>query len=350
MHMARIYKTYQSMPGAQHPLTPGASDPSSLLTRDHPASCQFASWLNAFNTLDQDILLSYHTDLSFPYVSANDEMGNLEYELRLAQATGGFEVVDVENSSEPSSIVLVLKERRMPGYARAVMDIDIFKPTAPVTSFTLTPIATPIHLIPEGDPRREEFEKALAPLSSTRRQAVVHGVIQTLHERYVCPELGEEIVTALENHLSNGDYDSYLDSGEFANRLVRDLHRAGHDRQMAVAFLDPGLEGTIAADSDNIYDSEDDDDYDAEDAHNPADDGSDHVVLDSLRTRNFGFGSVSYDRESVPGRTIATLPIEAFLPLSAETGPLRLVTQAVIGDILSSFADTDALIVDLRSK
>src|SRR3982074_3194205 len=78
------------------------------LPSDHPASIQFSAWLSAFNTADKETLVNYHSDSTFPSSVLSGDIGSLDRELGLARMTGGFDVADVESSSEPSSVVVIL--------------------------------------------------------------------------------------------------------------------------------------------------------------------------------------------------------------------------------------------------
>lgn len=72
--------------------------------------------------------------------------------------------------------------------------------------------------------------------------------------------------------------------------------------------------------------------------------------VERLRSMNFGFGNSTFDIESVPGRTIATLPIETFLPLQMWDSETSEAIQRAVADIMGSVADADALIIDLRAN
>jgi C-terminal processing protease CtpA/Prc len=73
-------------------------------------------------------------------------------------------------------------------------------------------------------------------------------------------------------------------------------------------------------------------------------------VLDTLRSINFAFRPVSLDYTTVPGRTIATLPIDGFVASAPKLGSVYEEIRATIGQILSNISDADALLVDLRQN
>lgn len=314
------------------PTSPNMADSSiPSLPSDHPASIQFSAWLSAFNTRDRETILAYHTDLTFPLSVLEGDIESVEREVGLAQATGGFDVAMVQSSNDPSFVVVVLREKTERAgrhtHARANMTVDTSQPAYPATKFKINPCVTPIELIPKDDPQRPQFEKALAPLDDERRRAVVDGLSDVLREQYIDPTLGEEIIASLDTHLEKGDYRDIDSSEEFGKRLTQDVQEAGHDKHMFVFFMEPPPER-------NETDGDD----------KPS------SLLELFRSMNFGFGNTSFDTTSVPGRVIATLPINAFLPFDSNRTSDWEEIRAAIGDIVSSVAEADALIVDLRGN
>jgi C-terminal processing protease CtpA/Prc len=72
--------------------------------------------------------------------------------------------------------------------------------------------------------------------------------------------------------------------------------------------------------------------------------------IEEAERADYSFGTITFDSDSVPGKTIATLPITDFVQsIEKFWGPWKEV-QAVISQKLSSIADADALIVDLRQN
>src|ERR1035441_2337401 len=135
-----------------------SSPPCPKLPSDHPASIQFSAWLKVFNTADEKTLLEYHNSPAFPYSVASRDVASIDRELGLAKGTGGFDVVDIESISDPSTVVVVMKEKLRPQYARATMVVDVSKDIYPATEFDIGPIITPIKFVPEKD--RPRYEKA----------------------------------------------------------------------------------------------------------------------------------------------------------------------------------------------
>lgn len=70
--------------------------------------------------------------------------------------------------------------------------------------------------------------------------------------------------------------------------------------------------------------------------------------LVDLEEENFSFGPITLDTDSLPGKTIATLPIDSFLPSTEESVAIWKHIRAGISAKVSMVADADALIVDLR--
>lgn len=68
------------------------------------------------------------------------------------------------------------------------------------------------------------------------------------------------------------------------------------------------------------------------------------IDIEHLRRMNFGFHKISFDEVSIPGKAIATLLIRAFVPSKNPE------ICAAIAEIMSSVADADALIIDLREN
>lgn len=301
------------------------SDSLPALPTDHPASIQLSAWLAAFNTADRDTILAYHTELNFPISVLGEGAHGVEREISFARGTGGFDVVKVERIDDPSFVVAVLRERSHSQYARTNMSVDTSRPSYPATKFRINPTVTPIDLIPNDDPRRPGYEKAMAPLTSVRRQAILDGVVGVLRNHYINPTVGEDIIAALEANHKNRDYERIDDNEEFANRLTNDLQ--SYDKHMFVRFFEPAL-GRNGSE------------------HGP----TPKMQLERLRLMNFGFGKVSFDNESVPGRVIATLPIDAFIPIGKMWTDNWEEVRATVGNKISSVADADVVVLDLRNN
>jgi hypothetical protein len=316
--MKGLFQSILSFSGLVRPKLPAVEEtlhPS--LSSEHHASVQLSAWLEAFNTGDRETLLTYH-DSRFPYHVTAD-LNSVERELNLAQMTGGFHIVDLESISPPSSVVVLLQENNSPKYARVSMEVDASKSPYPVTKFNLRAAVTPIEYIPSNDARRPKYEKALQPLTEVLRRKLVHKLVKILRDRYIYPALADKIIANLESHLEKGDYDSFVDSEEFSRRLTSDMLDVSNDKHLCIVFTEP-----------------------------PEDRGWNFLGirkesdLKIFRRINFDMGELVFDATSVPGRTIARLPIYGFLPY--ENAEVR----KAIAEIISKISDADALIVDLR--
>lgn len=308
--------------------------PSVLLPGDNPASTQFSAWLVAFNSHDRDALLAYR-DAYFTLDGASDDVGTVDREIGFSNYTGGFDIVDVLDSSPGNpavSITLLLREKNRPQYARAVMQVDANKETHPVTKFEINATHTPIKFVPPD--RKDEFERALAPLTAARRRTVVKEISDVVRELYIFPEVGEKMIADLETKVQeNGEYNCYEESEAFAQRLTDDMHAISKDKHVHIVFSDPPPRRDDGEDRDN-------DDQQGR--------GRPENLFDELRHINFGFGVPS--TESIRDKRLGYLPINGFVPSSPDMASDSAAIRKEIGGIVSSIADTDALIIDLRNN
>ena len=167
-------------------------------TEDTPAGRQLTSWLTAFNSTDRTTLLAYH-DRHFPYSAASRDVADVERELRLGRATGGFEVRKVEQLTA-LSLTAYLKERSRPGFARVRLEVDS-KPPHKVVNFEIGPIPPPDELLtPE--------ERALATVNPAKRRRLIDGIARELEAHYVHPEVAKRMVAAIRKHDAEGRYDA----------------------------------------------------------------------------------------------------------------------------------------------
>lgn len=325
--MKGIFQSILGLAGISRPRFP-SMDKSSFpsLSSEHPATAQLSAWLAAFNSGEKERLLSYHESNSPDDINGHQFQG-IEQEFAFAQMIGGFDVAEIESTSITSSVVVVLKEKKVGKYARLSMEIDISKPNRPVTSFDLRAINTPLKYIPQDHPRRSKYEKAYRPLTTVLRRKIVDGLAEVLQQQYVSPESGEEIIRALRSHLDRGEYETFEDSEKFARRLTEDLAAAGHDKHMSIDFVEPADDAWWNIFQWDIFRWR-----------------SKKTDLEELHRMDMGFGPTAFDKVSVPGKTIATLPINVFLPSD------KLKVRTAIAEIMSSVADADALLLDLREN
>lgn len=74
------------------------------------------------------------------------------------------------------------------------------------------------------------------------------------------------------------------------------------------------------------------------------------LTYEQALEKNFGFGSLHIDKESVTGKSVATLPISMFMTFHPDHCKNGDKIKQGICDILSSCADCDAMLIDLRTN
>ena len=266
------------------------------------------------------MLLAYHSTY-FPYDVASSDVGNIGRELALSQASGGFDIIAVLESSDTDlRLTVLLHEKNRPQYARSMMQVDPHKYGNPVTKFEIYPTIPPIESVP--DDRKEEYQRALRPLTPHLRRSIVNEISVVIREQYIFPDVGEKMIHRLETLVQDdGEYDNYQDAESFARRLTDDL-RVG-DKHAGVLFHQPPR---------NVKDIEND--------KKPI------KLFDLVRERNFGFGNTSI--ETINDKKIGFLPINGFVPSNPKQASDYAAIREAISGIISEVADTDALLVDLR--
>jgi hypothetical protein len=68
------------------------------------------------------------------------------------------------------------------------------------------------------------------------RKAVIQDIIQLTREKYVYPELGDEIADQIQTKLDGGGYDGISDGNELALRLTTDLRAFSKDHHWGVVY------------------------------------------------------------------------------------------------------------------
>jgi retinol-binding protein 3 len=280
-----------------------ASDESSPPAPGPPptaAGAQLALWLASFNSRDKDALIAYHRQ-HFPYEVASADVANIERELGLSQATGGFELKRVEDSAA-TRLTVTLAERRRLRFARATLEVD---PAAPqrVVRFEIHPIAPPRELLP-GDPAGQ--------LDAAKRRSLIDGIARELKAHYVFAEAAVSMSTTLDAHAAAGDYDSLSEGPAFAQAVTNDLREVSRDDHLTVAF------GRHSSDA--VQETREE-------------------QIQRFRDSNFRFGAL--DRLS---GHVAHLVITGFV--ASEDPEVR----DAIGGLMTQVADARALLLDLRDN
>ena len=160
-------------------------------------------------------------------------------------------------------------------------------------------------------------ESTEAGLSASEKSAVVEAVCRNLVREYIFPDITERYVKTLTENFETGKYDDIDDPQEFASAITDDLAGVHEDRHLRIRF-------------DPRWISEENNRKELDEA-----------AVDRRawrdRTRNYGWSKV----EILPGN-IGYLKLDSF---SYEPAAYPIAAGA-----MSFLANTDALIVDLRSN
>ena len=71
---------------------------------------------------------------------------------------------------------------------------------------------------------------------SELRQAIVQDIVKLAREKYVLPDIAEEIANHIQTKLDGGDYDDISDATEFAIKLTSNLRESSNDRHWSVIY------------------------------------------------------------------------------------------------------------------
>lgn len=149
-------------------------------------------------------------------------------------------------------------------------------------------------------------------IDGATKAAVVRDVLQRLDRRYVFPDKAALMATAINAHLAAGDYESISSATAFAMQLTRDLQAVSHDKHLRVRYGTPP--GAPRPELRTVS--------------NPS----------APRTGAYGVGDVRILDGNV-----------GYVELRSFGFPPEVVEDA-IAEAMSKVADTDALIIDLRSN
>jgi hypothetical protein len=264
-----------------------------------PAGRQLSAWLEAFNSGDRQTLALYH-ERNFRYEVASRDVSTNEREHGLSQGTGGFDPRRFE-ISETHRLMVLLQERKGPGYARVVLEVAPEPPHA-VTRFRIGPIPTPLEWLSSA-------EREARAVDAKKRRAVLQAIERELMAHYVSLETAQQVIGRLQKKVARGDYDSLSDAVAFADALSRDLSRLARDKHIGLHFgpmpPQPKMEGPEPP---------------------------------WLARVNYGFGAIERLRGNV-----AHVVIEGFPPLVDSQ-------RRAIGERMTEIADADAVIIDLRQN
>jgi hypothetical protein len=150
------------------------------------------------------------------------------------------------------------------------------------------------------------------------RKNVVQDIVRLAREKYVYPEMGENIASQIHAKLENGEYDTITQACDLAFRLTLDLRSISNDHHWSVVYDPKGVAKQV-------------------DPENEADEDRMAQYLAMARKTNFGFERV----ERLKGN-IGYLDLQRFDP-SEYAGETAVAAMNFI-------ANCDALIIDLRQN
>ncbi|MBN1581094.1 MAG: S41 family peptidase [Anaerolineae bacterium] len=153
---------------------------------------------------------------------------------------------------------------------------------------------------------------------ATVRTAVIQDVIQLTREKYVYPQIGNEIAARIQAKLEDGGYDDLADGQALAIQLTSDLRSFSNDHHWSVVYDPRGAAGQV-------------------DPENEADNDRLARYLAMARKTNFGFERV----ERLKGN-VGYIDLRRFDP-SEHAGETAVAAMNFV-------ANCDALIFDLRKN
>jgi retinol-binding protein 3 len=185
--------------------------PSAPVLPDTPAGNTLRAWFEVFNGTDDARMDAFAAKHKLPV------------DRGFRNATGGFDLVSVENSDR-LAIRVVVKEKASPTTAVGWLRV---KDTDPVEIESLQFLA-----IPPGMTAADMDPK----VDAATRTRVLDAVVAKLHEHYVFPDVAKKMEQALRDHQKQGAYDAIEDSRSLAALLTKHLQAVSHDRHLHVNF------------------------------------------------------------------------------------------------------------------
>ena len=163
--------------------------------------------------------LSAQTPSAFARVSLPESP--VDTQMARRASTGGYYVVSVEKS-EPSALEAVVRERITGNRGYLVGEI------APGNE--LEAIQSALIPMPQGiTPDSFKIDRAT-------RVRVIHDAIGKLDADYVFPDVARKMADAVRSRLEHGDYDTVTNGVTFASLLTRHLRAVSHDLHLTVTF------------------------------------------------------------------------------------------------------------------
>jgi len=182
-------------------------------TPDTPAGHTLQAWLTAFNSGDRSQLDDYVKTID-PHQSADGMIA-------FRGQTGGFDLLSSE-SVDSLHVRFKVKEKNSSTVGIGMLAVKDGKPPT-VETFSLRAIppgATPVDVVVDTEMRKKTID----------------GITVALTQFYIDSDLAAKMNTALETHLSAGDYDKISDGDQFASRLTDDMQAVSHNKHLRVGF------------------------------------------------------------------------------------------------------------------
>jgi D-alanyl-D-alanine carboxypeptidase len=153
---------------------PAGSGSAAAQAGETPAAeRQFGTWLAAFNGADRAKLAAFHE----AYWPSSKDTPTVDDELAFRESTGGFEIKKVETST-PTRVEVLVKERGSDHFARATMDVEAAAPNK-VSKFDMSSIPRPEGLGPPPTNKadalaalRSDLDKLAAPPRTSEADAL----------------------------------------------------------------------------------------------------------------------------------------------------------------------------------
>lgn len=154
------------------------------------------------------------------------------------------------------------------------------------------------------------------PLDAEARKSAIDGILRTVRDSYVFPDVGAKMEKAVRGRFARGEYDSLTDGQKLADALTRDLRDVSHDLHLRIHFsarpLPPARSPSFATSVEEM-----------------------ETMRRHLGKENFGLGKVE-----ILNGNVGYVRFDYFAP------------PEIAGDTyaaaLNTVANTEALILDLR--
>jgi len=282
---------YAASASAQEPQPAGSPQ---IPLPDTPVGRVVAEWLVAFNSGDSAQLGAYYRKYSV--------VRSLEAQMNRRRATGGFDLVSIENSA-PRAMEMVLKERTTGNLAYGVLELN----KEGVPGFRLSYVIS----VPPGG------SVADFKIDAAARARVIEAAIAKLDSNYVFPDVAAKMAVTVRGRLKRGEYDDVTNGLTFAMLLTEQFQEVSKDKHLRVTFSASRMPDRPA--------------------NARPDSAARELYRSQLMADNCGF----VRSEQLPGN-IGYLKFNFFADPD--------ICGATATSAMSTLADVDALIIDLREN